>query len=163
MQSGEEKVNYLHSCLPTDSPDILSSKRALPPLPAMWGSLAACHYCIMTGSRGCSPSPVGRKLLQPSVWWQDSGSKLWERLSAQQGLSLTQRGLLLLLSGFHWMPTSHRNVDPRIAPGLLLRRLQGCLRTLRWESAFRYQLCLARALPSPQGRVLCRFCKSGWQ
>lgn len=52
--------------------------------------------------------------------------------------------------------------DPRIAPGLLLLgRLQGCLRTLRREAAFTYQLCLARALPLPQGRVLCHFCKSG--
>lgn len=55
----------LHLSVSLQTAQTSSPARGLPPLPppAVWGSLAACHYCIMAGSRGCSSSPVGRKLL----------------------------------------------------------------------------------------------------
>lgn len=48
---------------------------------------------------------------------------------------------------FHWMPISHWSGHPRIAPRLLLPgRLQGCLRTLKWNHR-NFSLRLS-ALPS---------------
>lgn len=68
LQSGEEKVTVFTSLSPCRQPRHPLQQEGSPPLPppplpAVRGSLAACHYCIMAGSRGCSSSPVGRKLL----------------------------------------------------------------------------------------------------
>lgn len=102
----KRKSSHAHTLSPSDSPG--SRERPQAALPS-WGSLAACHCCIMAGCCGRSPSP-GRES-ESSL--QGGGS------ACSSGPELTQRNPAVSSPGSHLMPISHWDGGPRIAPGML--------------------------------------------